>query len=122
MVQVYLSTLKVERTKSSRPGPKIFKKCLTNSVEYAIIDLSKERKKQTMKKIRICVALKNGTVMHGQSVKKNCLPLFEGHISKLWETLTTDKQVIPEGSVKIIRFKEFMFTTKDFAGVWIEEV
>ncbi len=75
-----------------------------------------------MKKIRICVALKNGTVMRGQSVKKNCLPLFKEYISKLWETLVTDKQSVPEGSVKIVKFKEFIFATKDFAGVWIEEV
>ena len=75
-----------------------------------------------MKKIRICVALKNGTVMRGQSVKKNCLPLFEEHIFKLWETLVTDKQSVPEVPTKIVRFKEFMFALKDFAGAWVEEV
>jgi len=75
-----------------------------------------------MKKIRICVALTNGTVMRGQSVKKNCLPLLKEYVFKLWETLVTDKQSVPEGSTKIVRFNEFIFATKDFAGVWVEEV
>lgn len=75
-----------------------------------------------MKKIRICVALKNGTVMHGQSVKKNCLPLFEEDIFRLWKAIVEDKQNVPEGSTKIVRFKEFLFNLRDFAGAWVEEV
>lgn len=75
-----------------------------------------------MKKIRICVALKNGTVMRGQSVKKDCQPLLEQHLFNLWSAIVEDKQSVPEGSTKIVRFKEFLFNLRDFAGAWVEEV
>lgn len=75
-----------------------------------------------MKKIRICIALKNGVVMKGVAFRKDTLPVIEAHVAQLHEGIVKEKKTLTENENKVIRFKEFCFLLDQFSGAWVEEI